>query len=130
MKKKLAIGILSLAILAGGASSVMGAGAIDPAQASDLKSLYQQMFNIQKQIVDQEAEAGIITKDQATNMKGFIDQKSNLNDEAINNGDVYGYGPGACFDAGRGYGMGRGNSGGFCGGWNQGSNANTTYYNN
>ncbi len=86
MKKRLAAGILTVALLVGGASAVLGA--TDPDKLSEIKGLYQQMFNLQKQIADKEAEAGMITADQATSIKGNIDQKTQYNSQALDNGIV------------------------------------------
>lgn len=107
MKKKLAVGILSVALLALGATAAFGA--TDSSKLGEIKDLYHQMFSIQKQIVDKEVEAGLITQDQATTYKNAIDQRSVLHDQAIDNGQVFG--PGAGMGMVGGYGM-RGGMGG------------------
>ena len=103
MKKKLAAGVLSIAILTTGAAAALGA--TDSTKLGEIKDLYHQMFNIQKQIVDKEAEAGLITSDQAATLKNSIDLRSQYHDQAIDNGQVFG--------PGMGMGMGRGRMGGF-----------------
>lgn len=83
----------------------------DSSKLGEIKSLYQQMFTIQKQIVDKEVEAGVITPDQATSMKNVIDQKAQLHEQAIDNGQVFG--PGAGMGFGKGFGQ-RGAGSGIC----------------
>lgn len=102
MKKKLAIGILSVAIMTVGATSAFGE---TDSKLGDIKDLYHQMFNIQKQIVDKQAEAGLITSDQADTYKSSIDQRETLHDQAIDNGQAFGPGVGMM---GGGYGRGGG----------------------
>ena len=92
MKKKVAIGVLSVLLLAGGATAVLGA--TDAAKLEEIKSLTQQMFGIHKQIVDKEAEAGLITQDQANAMKKFIDQRQQASEQALANGQAPFFGPG------------------------------------
>ena len=104
MKKKLWAGVLSVVILGAGATAAFGA--TDTTKMGDIKDLYHQMFNIQKQIADKEVEAGMITSDQATSIKSSIDQRSQYHDQAIDNGQVLGPG------AGMGMGMGGGMRGG------------------
>lgn len=108
MKKKLAVGLLSAALLVGGATAAFAA--TDTSKLGDIKVLYQKMFSIQKQIVDKEAEAGAITSDQATSMKSAIDQRAQFQDQALDNGQVFGPGTG----------MGMGMRGGFGPGLNNG----------
>ncbi len=102
MKKKLAAGLLSAALLVAGATTVFAA--TDTSKLGDIKALYQQMFSIQKQIVDKEVESGAITSDQATSMKSAIDQRATLHEQALDNGQVFG--PGAGMGMGRGMGQG------------------------
>jgi polyhydroxyalkanoate synthesis regulator phasin len=108
MKKKLAVGILSVAILAAGATAAFGA--TDSTKLGEIKDLYHQMFSIQKQIVDKEVEAGVITSDQATAYKNAIDQRSTFHDQAIDNGQAFGPGAGMMGGGMRG-GMGMMNNG-------------------
>ncbi|MBC2722120.1 DUF2680 domain-containing protein [Desulfosporosinus sp.] len=93
MKKKLAVGILSAVLLAGGATVAFGA--TDLAKLDELKSLTQQMFVIQKQIVDKEVEAGLRTAEQAETMKKFIDERQEVHEQAIAEGKVLGPGMGS-----------------------------------
>lgn len=104
MKKKLAVGILSAALLVAGATTAFAA--TDTSKLGDIKALYQQMFSLQKEIVDKEVAAGAITSDQATSMKNAIDQRATLHEQALDNGQVFG--PGAGLGMGRGYGRGPG----------------------
>jgi|GEM_PF-642951 len=92
MKKKLAVGILSAVLLVGGATAAFGAS--DSAKLDEIKSLTQQMFGIQKQIVDKEVEAGLRTAEQAETMKKFIDERQEVHEQAISEGKVLGPGMG------------------------------------
>ena len=92
MKKKLAIGVLGVALLVGGATTAFGA--TDQTKLNEVKDLYKQMFTIQKQIVDKEVEAGALTQDQATAIKSNIDQRQQYHDQAIDNGQIVGPGMG------------------------------------
>lgn len=98
MKKRLIVGVLSAVLLVGGATTVFGA--TDSAKLDEIKSLTQQMFSIQKQIVDKEVEAGLRTAEQADTMKKFIDQRQEVREQAITDGKVFGPGMG-----GKGMGM-------------------------
>lgn len=102
MKKKLIIGILSTALLAGGATAALGA--TDTGALSEIKGLYTEMFSVQKEIVDEQVKAGAITQEQAETMKDAIDQKAEYRNQAIDKGQVFGPGYGARM------------GGGFCGG--------------
>jgi hypothetical protein len=92
MKRKLAIGVLSAVLLAGGATAAFGADAIDSTKLDEIKSLTKQMFGIQQQIVDKEVEAGLLTQDQADKMKEFIEKRQQNSEEALANGKVPGMG--------------------------------------
>ncbi|SDH23776.1 DUF2680 domain-containing protein [Desulfosporosinus hippei] len=92
MKKKLVVGVLSAVLLAGGATAAFGA--TDSAKLDEIKSLTQQMFGIQKQIVDKEVEAGLRTAEQAETMKEFIDKRQEASDNALAEGKVFGPGMG------------------------------------
>ena len=88
MKKKLAVGILSAVLLVGGATAALGA--TDSAKLDEIKSLTQQMFGIQKQIVDKQVEAGLRTAEQADTMKKFIDERQQASEQALAEGKVLG----------------------------------------
>lgn len=129
------VGILSLAIMAVGATATLAAP--DASALGEIKELYRQMFDIQKQITDKQAEAGIITPDQATSIKSAIDERTELQDQAIDNGQVYGpgmmgggygmgYGMHNEMGYGAGYGMGYGMGYGHMGGWGYQAPANST----
>ncbi len=119
MKKKLAAGILATALLVAGASFALGAP--DQSKLSDIKALYQQIFSLQKQIIQKEVDAGVITQDQATYSQNLLDQRQKYQEQAIDNGtfsgpgimggfgDVYGMMGGS----GSGYGMMSGFGGGY-----------------
>ena len=89
MKKKLAAGVLSVVLLVGGATAAFGA---DSDKLAEIKALTQQMFSIQKQIVDKEVDAGLRTTEQADTMKKFIDQRQKSSDQALAEGKVLGPG--------------------------------------
>lgn len=90
MKKKLAVGILSAVLLVGGATAAFGA--TDTAKLDEIKSLTQQMFSIQKQIIDKEVEAGLRAADQADIIKKGIDKRQEASDKALAEGKVPGSG--------------------------------------
>lgn len=92
LKRKVAIGVLSVVLLAGGATAVFGADSIDSTKLAEIKSLTQQMFGIQQQIVEKKAEAGILTQEQATKAKEAITQRQQHSDEDFANGKVPGMG--------------------------------------
>lgn len=92
MKKKLAAGLLSAALLVGGATTAFAA--TDPAKVEDIKSLYQQIFGIQKQILQKEVEAGALTQDQANTAQSLMEQRQTLQEQALDNGQVFGPGMG------------------------------------
>jgi len=98
MRKKLVVGVLSAVLLVGGATSVFGAS--DSAKLDEIMSLTQEMFGIQKQIVDKEVEAGLRTAEQADTMKKFIDERQLAREQAIADGKVFSPGMG-----GKGMGM-------------------------
>lgn len=87
MKKKFAAGVLSVVLLVGGATAAFGA--TDPDKLAEIKTMTQQMFGLQKQIVDKEVEAGLRTVEQADTMKKFIDQRQQLSDQALAEGKVF-----------------------------------------
>jgi len=98
MKKKLAAGVLSVVLLVGGATAVFGA--TNPDKLSEIKTLTQQMFGIQKQIVDKEVAAGLRTTEQGDTAKKSIDQRQQSSDKALAEGKVFG--PGMGMDKGKG----------------------------
>ncbi|AFM00007.1 MULTISPECIES: DUF2680 domain-containing protein [Desulfitobacterium] len=89
MKKKIALGLLTIALLIGGATTAFAQ--TDLSKAGELKDLYSQMFSLQKQIVEKQAEAGAITKEEAESAKKFIDQDQTYRNQAIDNGDLGGF---------------------------------------
>ena len=92
MKKKFAAGVLSVVLLVGGATAAFGA--TNPDKLAEIKTLTQQMFGIQKQIVDKEVEAGLRTTDQADTIKKAIDQRQQSSDKALAEGKVFSPGMG------------------------------------
>ena len=92
MKRKLAIGVLSAVLLAGGATAAFGADAIDSTKLAEIKSLTQQMFGIQQQIVDKEVEAGLLTQEQADKAKESINNRQKHSEDALTKGKVPGMG--------------------------------------
>lgn len=89
MKKKIALGILTLALMIGGATTAFAQ--VDLSKANELKELYSQMFTVQKQIVDKQVEAGAMTKEDAKYAKEFIDQNQKYRNQAIDEGNLGGY---------------------------------------
>lgn len=92
LKRKLAVGVLSAVLLVGGASVALGADAIDSTKLAEIKTLTQQMFGIQQQIVDKEVGAGLLTQEQADKAKQSINQRQQHSDQALANGKVPGMG--------------------------------------
>lgn len=92
MNKKLVVGVLSAMLLAVGATTVLGADEVDSAKLAEIKSLTQQMFGIQQQIIDKEVEAGLLTQEQAEELKESIVEKQQRSEEALDNGKVPGLG--------------------------------------
>lgn len=89
MKKKIALGVLTLALTIGGATAAFAE--TDLSKAGELKDLYKQMFIVQKQIVDKQVEAGAMTKEEAESAKKFIDQNQEYRNQAIDGGDLGGF---------------------------------------
>jgi len=87
--------------------------ALTDEQQKQLDSLYQQMADLQKQMVQKYLDAGLITKEQATYMQDSIDLRTKYRSQY-----GYGWGPGACLGGGFGPGMmgGFGFRGGMMGG--------------
>ena len=92
MKKKLAVGVLSVVLLVGGSTAALGA--MNPDQLAEIKAMTQQIFVLQNQIVDKEKEAGLRTPEQADAMKKFIDQRQQSKLKALDEGKVFGPGVG------------------------------------
>lgn len=92
MKKKLAIGVLSAVLLVGGATVAFGADAVDATKLAEIKSLTQQMFGIQQQIVDKQFEVGSLTQEQADKAKAFITKRQQHSNEVLESGKVPGIG--------------------------------------
>lgn len=86
--------------MVGGATVAFGA--TDPDKLSEIKTLTQQMFGLQKQIVDKEVEAGLRTSEQADTMKKFIDQRQQSSDQALAEGKVFSPGMGKGMDKRKG----------------------------
>lgn len=91
MKKKFAAGVLTAALLVGGATTVFAA---DSSQLADIKSLYNQMFGIQKQVLQKEVEAGALTQDQATSIQSMMDLRQKYQEQALDSGQIMGPGMG------------------------------------
>lgn len=92
MKKKLAVGVLSAVLLLGGATAAFAT--TDSSILDEIKSLTQQVLSINKQIVDKEVAAGLITQPQADAMKSSLDLNQQNRDQALANGQVFGPGMG------------------------------------
>jgi len=67
MNRKFFVLALVLVLLVVGVPSVFAA--IDQAKQKEIQALYQQMFEIQKQLVEKYQEAGLLTPEQAQLMK-------------------------------------------------------------
>lgn len=89
MKKKIALGVLTLALMIGGATTAFAETGLS--KTGELKDLYNQMFTVQKQIVDKQVEAGAMTKEEAKSAKEFIDQNQKYRNQAIDQGDLGGF---------------------------------------
>lgn len=93
MKKKLAVGVLSAVLLVGGATAAF-ATTVDSSVLDQIKSMTQQVLVLNKQIVDKEVEAKMITQPQADAMKSSMDLNHQYRDQALANGQVFGPGMG------------------------------------
>lgn len=87
MKKKLAVGILSVALLTGGATAALAA---DSATINELKALYEQKFALQSQYLQEQVDAGVYTQEQADAMKESLEAKEQTRLENLENGTAYG----------------------------------------
>jgi len=92
MKKKLAVGILSVALLVGGATAALGA--TDSQTINDLKALYQQMFQLKSDALQQEVAAGTITQAQADLYQQSMEAKEVYRQQSLDSGVVFGTGMG------------------------------------
>ncbi|MHB1419761.1 MAG: DUF2680 domain-containing protein [Bacillota bacterium] len=113
MKKFVALLVLVGLLVAFAAPSAFAA--LTNEQQRQLDSIYQQMNDLQKQLVQKSLDAGLITEDQATNMLDSINLGSQYRSQY-----GYGWGQGRWWGSGMmsGYGF-RGMMGGFGGpaGW-------------
>ena len=118
MKKKLIV--LLVCVLALVAIAVPVYAAISDQQKAEIDALYKQSADIQKQIVDKYAEAGVITKAQADTSKANIDAAEQYRQQQSQNGSTVpgystpGYGPGFGGSYSPGW---YGGFGGGCWGW-------------
>jgi len=87
MKKKLAVGILSVALLTGGATAALAA---DSTTINDLKALYQQKFVLQEQYLQEQVTAGVYTQEQADAMKVTFEAREQARLDNLDNGIVVG----------------------------------------
>lgn len=92
MKKKLAAGLLTTALLVGGATSAFAA--TDSSKLADIKSLYQQMFGVQKQILQKEVEAGAVSQEQANSIQSLMELRQKYQEQALDSGQILGPGMG------------------------------------
>jgi len=87
MKKKLAVGILSVALLTGGATAAL---ASDSTTINDLKALYQQKFVLQEQHLQEQVAAGVYTQEQADAMKATFEAREQARLDNLDNGIMFG----------------------------------------
>lgn len=92
MKKKLIVGILSVALLASGATVALGATSSET--IADLKSLYQQMFQLKSQLLQEQVADGTITQEQADLYQQSMDAKEQYRQQSLDSGIVFGSGMG------------------------------------
>ncbi len=130
MKKKIFALVISAALVVGGATAVMAA--TDQSNIADLKILYQNMFDTQKQIIDKQLEAGVLTEAQVDSIKSQMDQRKQYMEQSLDNGQIIGPGAGngrGGRGLGQDFGPGAGGCAGFgggCGGFFSGNNAAPT----
>ncbi|MEL1134681.1 DUF2680 domain-containing protein [Desulfitobacterium sp. THU1] len=89
MKKKIALGILTIALTIGGATSAFAESG--STKADELKNLYSQLFTVQQQIIDKQVEAGAMTKEEAKYAKDNINQDQQYRNQAIEKGNLGGF---------------------------------------
>ncbi len=116
MKKKLVATVLSAFLVLGGAAAVFAA-TTDQEKLDEIKGLYQQIQELQKQVVEKKVEAGTLSKEQADSIKSRIEQQENYPAGC-------GVGSGASAGAGCGISQGCGSGQGF--GPNAGTNSSFT----
>ena len=107
MKKGFMLALVALIVLA---LAVPIAMALTDVQKTELKSLYEQEHQLRQQIIDKQVEAGLITPEDAANIKERMTKGWEFRQEQMTKGN-YLFGPGR---GGRGLGFGRRGSGG-CG---------------
>lgn len=133
--KRIIVGVLAVAVVLALVVPVVAAGA--DGRYDELNALFKQLNDLQKQIVQKEADLGIISPDQA---KWEIQRLDQIQAYRAQNPNAYG--PGAGYGLGAGYygcpmhggaawgwgpGGGNGGRGGMMGGWGWwGPNTNTT----
>lgn len=99
MKRKLAVGVLSVVLLVGGATAAFGA--TDPDKLAEIKAMTQEIFGLQTKIVDKQLEADLISPEKADAMKKFIEQRQQFSNQAIAEGKVFSPGMGKGMDKGK-----------------------------
>ncbi|HHX73320.1 MAG TPA: DUF2680 domain-containing protein [Firmicutes bacterium] len=104
MKKNLII-LLVVALLT--VVAVPAALALTDPQKNELRELYEQMFALREQIVDKQAEAGLITEEEAANIKARMAEAHEYRRQQMDAGN-YRFGAGG---PGRGRGFGSGGCG-------------------
>ncbi|NLN07771.1 MAG: DUF2680 domain-containing protein [Firmicutes bacterium] len=108
MKKSLVI-LLVVALLT--VVAVPAALALTDSRKSELRELYEQMFGLREQIVDKQAEAGLITEEEAAQIKARLAEIHEYRRQQMDAGNyTFGFG-----SPGRGRGGGRGIGRGGCG---------------
>ncbi|NLZ93168.1 MAG: DUF2680 domain-containing protein [Firmicutes bacterium] len=90
MKKRLLLVVVVVLILA---LAVPSALAITDSQHSKLHELYQQEHNLHQQIIDAQSEAGIITAEDAAEMKEHLSKQWEYRQQLMQEGN-YGFGHG------------------------------------
>ncbi|MDR3270870.1 MAG: YckD family protein [Peptococcaceae bacterium] len=88
--KKLAIGLLTLALVTFFAGSALGA--VDTAKFAEIKTITQQMHALKIQLIDKQAEAGLIGQEKASAMKQHAEQRQNKIEQELDNGQFKGFG--------------------------------------
>ncbi|WP_425806000.1 DUF2680 domain-containing protein [Desulfitobacterium sp. Sab5] len=90
MLRKFAVSLLTLAFLTLSAGTALAAP--DSAKLDELKALNQQMFTLKKQMVDKQAEAGLLDKEKAAQIKTFIEKRQKQMEEDFAKGEYTGLG--------------------------------------
>ncbi|MDR3289169.1 MAG: YckD family protein [Peptococcaceae bacterium] len=88
--RKLAVGLLTFAMLTFSAGSVLGA--VDAAKLEEMKALTQQMYSLKTQLIDKQVDAGLLDQSKAAEIKQHLAQRQKQIEQDLANGQFNGFG--------------------------------------